>query len=492
MRRALAALALAVVLPLPGLADVVVKPGETLGEIAERYGVSVNRLMQANGIKDPTLVQIGQRLVIPGRATASRSGGGGGGDTRSGSYTVQSGDTIGEIAARYGVSETSLMQANGIKDPTLVQIGQRLVIPGRGGASRSGGGGGGGSVRGGSYTVQSGDTIGEIAARYGVSETSLMRANGISDPTQLQAGSRIVVPGLAPARTATRPSTTAQARNGKPREHVVKPGESLSEIADAYNLPVQKLVSLNNIEDPNLLMSGTRLKLTAPPPVPASRPAPRPPKAAAPKPKPAAKPAPPVAVKPKPKPAVATTTNPAPAAPAPSTATTTTPAATTPAASTAAPARTTAPTRTTATATTQAAPATTAANPTPTPRPATTATTTPATSTAAATPQPATRPAPKPRPATTTATATAAAKPAGPDWRTYGPLQVDWANWQPMGGSFVAPSLNAEGQPLYTAINCGARKLNATTQTGQWRTWEAPRTDAEQQLVSDLCKAKGS
>ncbi|MCS5707015.1 LysM peptidoglycan-binding domain-containing protein, partial [Synechococcus sp. FGCU-3] len=138
MRRALAALALAVVLPLPGLADVVVKPGETLGEIAERYGVSVNRLMQANGIKDPTLVQIGQRLVIPGRATASRSGGGGGGDTRSGSYTVQSGDTIGEIAARYGVSETSLMQANGIKDPTLVQIGQRLVIPGRATASRSG------------------------------------------------------------------------------------------------------------------------------------------------------------------------------------------------------------------------------------------------------------------------------------------------------------------------------------------------------------------
>lgn len=69
---------------------------------------------------------------------------------------------------------------------------------------------------------------------------------------------------------------------------------------------------------------------------------------------------------------------------------------------------------------------------------------------------------------------------------------MDWANWQPMGGSFVAPSLNAEGQPLYTAINCGARKLNATSQTGQWRTWEAPRNDSEQQLVSDLCKAKGS
>jgi hypothetical protein len=56
----------------------------------------------------------------------------------------------------------------------------------------------------------------------------------------------------------------------------------------------------------------------------------------------------------------------------------------------------------------------------------------------------------------------------------------------------VAPSLNASGQLLYTAINCGARRLNATSPTGQWKTWERPSTEAEQQLVSDLCKAKGS
>ena len=79
----------------------------------------------------------------------------------------------------------------------------------------------------------------------------------------------------------------------------------------------------------------------------------------------------------------------------------------------------------------------------------------------------------------------------GPDWRSYGPLQVDWANWQSMGGSYVAPTLNGQGQPLYLAINCGARKLNTTTQAGQWKTWDAPQAEFEQQLVSDLCKAKG-
>jgi outer membrane biosynthesis protein TonB len=94
----------------------------------------------------------------------------------------------------------------------------------------------------------------------------------------------------------------------------------------------------------------------------------------------------------------------------------------------------------------------------------------------------------RPRAASTSSTA---GKLASADWRNYGPLQVDWANWQSMGGSYVAPTLNGKGQPLYLAINCGARKLNTTNQSGQWKSWEAPQADFEEQLVSDLCKAKG-
>jgi len=92
-----------------------------------------------------------------------------------------------------------------------------------------------------------------------------------------------------------------------------------------------------------------------------------------------------------------------------------------------------------------------------------------------------------PRPATTAPT------PGGkPDWRSYGPLQVDWANWQPMGGSMVAPTLNAQGESLYLAINCSARKLNATSQAGQWKSWDDPKAEFEQQLVTDLCRSRGS
>ena len=89
-----------------------------------------------------------------------------------------------------------------------------------------------------------------------------------------------------------------------------------------------------------------------------------------------------------------------------------------------------------------------------------------------------------------TAATTVATRSGKPDWRTYGPLQIDWSGWQPMGGSMVAPTLNAQGQSLYLAINCGARKLNATTQAGDWKTWDDPSSDYELQLVNDYCRSR--
>ena len=80
-----------------------------------------------------------------------------------------------------------------------------------------------------------------------------------------------------------------------------------------------------------------------------------------------------------------------------------------------------------------------------------------------------------------------AKKTASADWRYYGPLQVDWNNWRSMAGSLVAPSLNKEGQPLYVAVNCGARKLNVTGPAGAWKTWEAPSEDFERDLVKAAC-----
>jgi len=506
MRRSLAALALAVVLPLPGLApsaalaDVVVKPGETLSEIADRQGVSLTRLMQANGISNPNLVVAGQRLVVPGARSSAAAPGAGGSRGR---VTVQPGETLSEIADRQGVSLTRLMQANGISNANLVVAGQTLVVPG---ARSSASAAAPRPLPTAPYTVKSGETLSEIADRFGTSTDRLIQLNRIANPNLVVAGTRLAIPGRPSAAAPPRsPGSTANAK-----EHVVRSGESLSTIADSYGLPVDKLVALNKIDDPDLVVSGTRLKLQAPPPVKASV-------------KPAAKPAPktspkatttatatakPVAqTKPKPITPTASTASPAPAAPKPAVIATAKPAvqaAVQPAVQptprpqpTATPRATVTPT---STVTAQTSPASSAVASKPTSSLATATTGVAATTAAAtaATPKPeTTKPKPTPTRAATTArpsatSKVAANKPLGPDWRSYGPLQVDWANWQPMGGSYVAPTLNGDGKPVYLAVNCGARKLNATSQSGQWKSWDAPQTDFEEQLISDICKARTS
>jgi LysM repeat protein len=403
--------------------------------------------MQANGITNPNMVVAGQKLVLPGARSTARSGTG----ARSGSVTVQPGETLSEIADRQGVSLTRLMQANGITNPNMVIAGQKLLLPG---ARSTASAPAPRPLPTAPYTVKSGETLSEIADRFGTSTERLIQLNRISNPNMVVAGTRLTIPG--------RPSSAPAARNAK--EHVVRSGESLSTIADSYGLPVEKLVAINKISDPNLVVSGSRLKLQTPPPVnkaPTKAAAKVPAKAATKTPAQAA--AKPVA-QPKPKPVET------PAAQPKVTAQTTPQATPRPAA--AAPAK--APAMATAQPSTNIAAATAATPQTATSKPASTAT----------------RAATTTRPSTTSKAGSS--KPQGPDWRSYGPLQVDWSNWQPMGGSYVAPTLNGEGKPVYLAVNCGARKLNATSQSGQWKSWDAPQTDFEEQLVSDICKARTS
>ena len=242
MRRSAVALALALLLPLPGLAgQVVVKPGETLSDIAARYGVSVDRLLQLNGIKDPKGLQVGTKLTVPGAPSSPTRGSGGSGGQGGGgrgNYTVKSGETISEIADRYGISSERLLALNGIRDPKGLQVGSRITVPTTGTAKPSKPASAGGSSspasRGpGNYTVQSGETISEIADRYGISSERLLALNGIRDPKGLQVGSRITVPTAGPAKPSKPPVLPAiTAAQGKALSHTVRPGDTLSDIAN--------------------------------------------------------------------------------------------------------------------------------------------------------------------------------------------------------------------------------------------------------------------
>jgi LysM repeat protein len=133
----------------------VVQAGENLYRIALRYGTTIQALMSANGLSNSHLIYVGQRLRIPGGSSGGSTGGGstsrGGGTTPgTGTYhVVQRGETVSSIALRYGTSIQAIATANSLRNPSLIYVGQRLLIPGGGGSSPSTGSSGGGSTSGG-------------------------------------------------------------------------------------------------------------------------------------------------------------------------------------------------------------------------------------------------------------------------------------------------------------------------------------------------------
>jgi LysM repeat protein len=460
MRRSIVALVLALALPLPALAaEVTVKPGETLSEIADRLGISIGQLMRTNGISKADHVEVGQKLKLP---TTARSRAGAG---ATGRLTVREGDTLSEIANRQGMELGQLMALNGLSKADHVEVGQTLKVKGRPSPAA---------------TAASGSASSSSAPRY---------------------------------------------RRGA-SEHLVRSGESLSEIADGYGVGMGQLVAINGIADPDHVEVGSRLKLKgeAPRPVPTRTQTPTPRSIA---PRPAASAAPLQALAPRPNPEPAARPSSAAAlAPAPAATSSYLPATSSVVAarSLAASSPVAATNSLTSTSSFASTNAVAAARPAAYPMAAPAAMSTPTSyrsQAMAAVSQP-TRPAtvglatspalapraaavpiataapvataPSPRPAARSprpVAATPATAVATTGWRRYGPLQVDWANWQPMGGSLVAPILNAKGDTLYLAINCGARKLNATSVAGDWRTWDDPQAEFERRLVSDLCSSRG-
>lgn len=92
----------------------VVQPGESLGVIASRAGMSTSRMASLNGIADPDTIYPGQVLST----------------SEPGKYVVRSGDVLSGIAARHGVSTTYLAALNGISNPNAIYEGQSLVTSG--------------------------------------------------------------------------------------------------------------------------------------------------------------------------------------------------------------------------------------------------------------------------------------------------------------------------------------------------------------------------
>src|SRR5690606_8414889 len=106
-------------------------------------------------------------------------------------HTVQYGDTIAGIAARYGLRTADLVAWNGLVDGKIYAT-TRLVLFNPGALPATGGST---STPGGTHVVQSGQTLSSIASRYGVAASAVAKANGISNPNRIRTGQTLTIPG---------------------------------------------------------------------------------------------------------------------------------------------------------------------------------------------------------------------------------------------------------------------------------------------------------
>ncbi|MGQ9778870.1 MAG: LysM peptidoglycan-binding domain-containing protein [Bacillota bacterium] len=224
----------------------VVRPGENLFLIGERYGLSWQEIAAANpGLRSPYGIVPGQRLVVPVLA-----------------HVVRPGETLYRLARYYRLDWEVLAAANDLPSPFLIYPGQVLAVPrpcayeppAPSRPAEEGPPEAPSLPCGLVYTVQKGDTLRSIAERFELPLSCLLSANPhLAEASPLAVGQRLVIP----RRVIL---------------HKVGEGETLYSLAQRYGVSVELLAWANDLRPPFTVYLGEFLIVLVPciPPAPPS------------------------------------------------------------------------------------------------------------------------------------------------------------------------------------------------------------------------------
>ncbi len=259
----------------------VVSPGETLSQIAADAGVDAIALAKLNNLDDVNFLVAGQSLnlpagtaaPLPSPATPAAAAAAALSSPRT--YVVAEGDTLWRIAQQFSTTTAAFVDANNLDDADHLVLGAKLVVPA--GASQaapasavasapaaSSSTASSGSAPAAaapstsskpvaaakrsllvSYTVQAGETLGQIAKQFDVRSDAIAQASALDDPNRLSIGTVLKVP-----------------LPGK--EHEVKAGETLRDIAAQEKVDLGSLIDFNSLDDPELIRTGQVLIVPTP------------------------------------------------------------------------------------------------------------------------------------------------------------------------------------------------------------------------------------
>lgn len=174
--------------------EVKIEAGDTLSKIAEKFGVSMKEIMQANEIKDEHKLSQGQVLYIPNSSDYIL-------DTlayvrklkndeisrkkqanaiKMTKYVVKDGDTLWSIANAFDLDINSLFGCNKLPDSNVLKVGEMIRVPNQDGIM---------------VTVKSGQTLDKLAKEYGIFTEAIMSANEMKEGDKLVQDKEIFLPG---------------------------------------------------------------------------------------------------------------------------------------------------------------------------------------------------------------------------------------------------------------------------------------------------------
>ena len=199
----------------------VVKSGDTLFSIANKFNVTVQAIKNINNLSS-NILNVGQELVIPKEETPSTSG-------EFINYTVKAGDSLYKIANAYNTTVNAIMNVNNLPSNAL-QINQVLKIPTTINEETKD------YIN---YTVKSGDSLYKIANNYKTTVDEIKKLNNLTS-NNLQINQVLKIP------------TTSQQDTTSYISYTVKSGDSLYKVANTYNTTVDSIKKLNNLTSNNL------------------------------------------------------------------------------------------------------------------------------------------------------------------------------------------------------------------------------------------------
>lgn len=241
-----------------------VRSGDTVSQIAKRFGVSVGKIARLNNLGPKSLIRVGQQLKLTGDSQTN---------PKVESYRVRPGDTLSGIASKHGLTLSELTALNRINSSTIIYPGQVLIVARVIPAAPPN------LQNPDSYQVQAGDSLESIASKFSLKVTDLQKFNAFTKNSIIYVGQLLHLKQAPKPVAVSDPKPAAgvastlsdEVSSLDPRRpsgactlhgfHIVKPGETVSRIAAVYGVSTQAVLSENNLTWSSTIYVGQKLSI---------------------------------------------------------------------------------------------------------------------------------------------------------------------------------------------------------------------------------------